>query len=217
MWRVKSGLFWLVPALLVLGCVSAPRMQRGTQRATSTWNGQGTDSPEDQRHPDDFAERHGGSVRSPAVLILDRIVERLSNDEFAGGAISIGVLGSRSPNAFALPTGQVYVTAGLLDIACTEEDLAAVVAHELAHLEDWVTADVASLTTDDKLWVEASADARAVTILLNAGYEPYALSEMIARLAKEQPTGWARFRCDQLAHILGVTEDDVHVTPALDR
>jgi predicted Zn-dependent protease len=39
------------------------------------------------------------------------------------------------PNAFALPGGHVLVTTELLDLADTPEELAAVVAHELAHVD----------------------------------------------------------------------------------
>lgn len=39
----------------------------------------------------------------------------------------------REPNAFTLPGGHVYVTTGLLDFVRSEHELAAVLAHEIAH------------------------------------------------------------------------------------
>lgn len=44
------------------------------------------------------------------------------------------VLDSKELNAFALPGGYVYVTKGLLEAAKTDDELAAVVAHELGHV-----------------------------------------------------------------------------------
>ncbi len=38
-------------------------------------------------------------------------------------------------NAFAVPTGYIFVTRGLLDSLETEEELAAILAHEIAHVE----------------------------------------------------------------------------------
>jgi predicted Zn-dependent protease len=44
------------------------------------------------------------------------------------------IIQQSAPNAFALPGGQVVVTAGLMDLVLAPEELAAVVAHEIAHL-----------------------------------------------------------------------------------
>ena len=38
-------------------------------------------------------------------------------------------------NAFAVPTGYIFVTSGLLEALETEEELAAILAHEIAHVE----------------------------------------------------------------------------------
>ena len=44
------------------------------------------------------------------------------------------VIDDRSVNAFALPGGYVYVNRGLIDIAQGEDELAAAIAHEVAHV-----------------------------------------------------------------------------------
>lgn len=46
----------------------------------------------------------------------------------------ISVLDFGAPNAFALPGGYVYVTRGLFPYLSSRDDLAAVLAHEMAHL-----------------------------------------------------------------------------------
>lgn len=43
------------------------------------------------------------------------------------------VIEDKTPNAFALPGGKVGVNTGMFDIARTDDQLAAVIAHEIAH------------------------------------------------------------------------------------
>src|SRR5262249_6051372 len=44
------------------------------------------------------------------------------------------VVNDRSLNAFALPGGFVYINRGALDAARSEDEVAAVIAHEIAHV-----------------------------------------------------------------------------------
>lgn len=44
------------------------------------------------------------------------------------------VVDEKAPNAFALPGGPIYVTKGLLDMQVTDDELAGVLAHEVAHI-----------------------------------------------------------------------------------
>jgi predicted Zn-dependent protease len=46
----------------------------------------------------------------------------------------LAVIADDSANAFALPGGKIGVNTGLLDIATTPDELAAVIGHELAHV-----------------------------------------------------------------------------------
>ncbi|MCX7900473.1 MAG: M48 family metallopeptidase, partial [Methylocystis sp.] len=45
------------------------------------------------------------------------------------------VLGSKTPNAFAMPGGKVYLLEGLLTKAQSQDEVIGVLAHELGHLE----------------------------------------------------------------------------------
>lgn len=56
-------------------------------------------------------------------------------------SVRLTILNSPAINAFALPSGDLYLTRGLITLANDESELAAVIAHELAH----VTADHARL------------------------------------------------------------------------
>src|SRR6202000_898637 len=46
----------------------------------------------------------------------------------------VTILNSGAVNAFALPTGQLYVTRGLIALACDTSELSSVLSHEMAHV-----------------------------------------------------------------------------------
>ena len=48
--------------------------------------------------------------------------------------ISFYLLDLPEPNAFALPAGQVFVTRGILSLGLTDDELAALLGHEIAHV-----------------------------------------------------------------------------------
>jgi len=54
--------------------------------------------------------------------------------EVGGGSWEVVVFRDDEPNAFALPGGKIGVHTGLLKVAVTADQLAAVVGHELAHV-----------------------------------------------------------------------------------
>ncbi len=47
---------------------------------------------------------------------------------------SFKIIDDATPNAFALPGGPIYVSRGLLALSCNEDELAGVIAHEIAHV-----------------------------------------------------------------------------------
>ena len=123
------------------------------------------------------------------------------------------------PNAFALPDGQIYINSGMLALLYTEAQLAALLAHEIAH-----TAGHHGILdfrkTRKKLigatllpmggyffvrsiygynrQLEAEADQRAFDSLLEHGYDVRGLSELFEILGRdiegdrpETPTKWS--------------------------
>ena len=85
---------------------------------------------------DRIVAQYGGVYRDAELArTLARIVGRLvaaSDDPSRSYAITI--LNSSSVNAFALPEGYLYVTRGLLTLAADASEVAAVLAHEMAHV-----------------------------------------------------------------------------------
>lgn len=159
-----------------------------------------------------FERQHGGCVEDATGPDLARIVGRLTDHNWSGPVVRTHVLSSDRPNAYVLESGHMYFTVALLELACTEDELAAVVAHELAHLEDSSGFNGTSLGIADRLGVEAEADRRAAVRLIDAWYEPAALLTMIQRLADEQPKGWALYRRKQLEALLGELHAPLHAS-----
>ncbi|WP_332694432.1 M48 family metalloprotease [Bosea sp. (in: a-proteobacteria)] len=112
----------LLPPLDQPGGEAAPRvasLQRGTDR-------------EHLR----LLQAFGGEYRAGNVrAVLDEIVTRLAKaSDGQIGNYEITILNSPIVNAFALPTGRLYVTRGLLALANDTSEIASVMAHEIAHV-----------------------------------------------------------------------------------
>lgn len=88
-----------------------------------------------REHPRIIASYGGIYSDRPAEIMLARIVGRLlaaanqPNTNF-----TVTILDTAEVNAFALPGGYVYVTRGLLALASDTSEIAAVLAHEIAHV-----------------------------------------------------------------------------------
>jgi Zn-dependent protease with chaperone function len=122
------------------------------------------------------------------------------------------------PNAFALPGGTVVVTTGLLRLGLTDDEISAVLAHELGHEElrhgiqsvlrqssalivvSVITGDLATLSSFSSSLplllinrgysrdFEREADAYAVDLLDKVGIDPESLASALAKLEKASGT-----------------------------
>jgi hypothetical protein len=122
------------------------------------------------------------------------------------------ILDSDGINAFASPGGHIFITRGFIETAKSEDALAAVIAHEIAHvqlshglraiqtnrdLQDWMSqfSVLGAQTITDRLNAgfsriqEFDADITALSLLAAAGYNPQSLSEMLRELDKIQGRG----------------------------
>ena len=100
---------------------------------------EGTD-PDDvvigrREHPRIVAAYGGVYSDRPAEIMVARIVSRLlAAADQPNAQFQITILDSSEVNAFALPGGYIYVTRGILALASDTSELAAVLAHEIAHV-----------------------------------------------------------------------------------
>ena len=78
----------------------------------------------------------GGEAKAPAVTrLLTEITDRLVHaSDRPDQAYAVTLLDSPVINAFALPNGRLYVTRGLVALANDSSEVAAVLAHEIAHV-----------------------------------------------------------------------------------
>ena len=79
---------------------------------------------------------YGGAYNDPKLQALitkavDRLVAASDRPDFS---YRVTILNSGAVNAFALPTGQLYVTRGLLALASDTSELSSVLSHEMAHV-----------------------------------------------------------------------------------
>jgi predicted Zn-dependent protease len=80
-------------------------------------------------------ERHNPLLKDPVVThYVQQLGERLARNSDARIPFTIKVVDSEQVNAFALPGGYLYVDTGLILAAQNESELAAVMAHEIAHV-----------------------------------------------------------------------------------
>ena len=121
----------------------------------------------------------------------------------------IAILDSDMVNAFATPGGHIFVTRGLVSAARSEDALAAVIAHEIAHIQlkhgirtikssrdtdEWfrqfnfsgARIIAASLNAGFSQIQEFDADINAISLLAATGYSPQGLVEMLQELEKIQ-------------------------------
>jgi predicted Zn-dependent protease len=80
-------------------------------------------------------QRQAKVVEDPLVSeYINRIGQNLVRSSDAKVPFTFQVIQGDSPNAFALPGGYVFVYTGLIKIADEEDELAAAMAHEIAHV-----------------------------------------------------------------------------------
>lgn len=82
------------------------------------------------------ALRTYGPDRDPAALrrVADIGYRVAQETHYAGFPISFYLIDMAEPNAFALPGGQVFVTRGMLELGLTDDELAALLGHEVGHV-----------------------------------------------------------------------------------
>jgi predicted Zn-dependent protease len=88
-------------------------------------------SPERKRLIDAF----GGVYNEPATeAYLNGVLVKIAPASGAGQPYRVTILNSPIVNAFALPSGDIFVTRGLLVLADDTSEIAAVMAHEIGHI-----------------------------------------------------------------------------------
>src|SRR6202035_5490314 len=125
--------------LLLAGCGDVNRFQTAAPSApTTTAKPKSTfvQSPAAEKEHERILSTYGGAYDDPKLeALIGKTVDRLvAASERPDQAYKVTILNSGAVNAFALPTGQLYVTRGLIALACDTSELSSVLSHEMAHV-----------------------------------------------------------------------------------
>ena len=179
--RAPGLLAFVLSAGLLAGCSTAmgPQNQVGLPTPAKPQM-----SEAHQREHQRILSAYGGSYESPRLQpMLTETVEKLvAASERPDLKYEVTILNSPSVNAFALPTGQLYVTRGLLALANDNSELASVLSHEMAH----VIARHAAIREDQAK--QAALISRVATDVFN---DPQ-MSAMTLAKSKLQLAGFSR-------------------------
>ncbi len=93
-------------------------------------------TPAAEREHERILSSYGGAYDDPKLeALIGKTVDRLvAVSDRPDQAYKVTILNSGAVNAFALPTGQLYVTRGLIALASDTSELSSVLSHEMAHV-----------------------------------------------------------------------------------
>jgi predicted Zn-dependent protease len=135
--RASAALWVVLTAATLAGCTSLGNGVGGPTAGVFTNNGRPAvqRGASDQEHARIVAA-YGGiyqndDVERAMIPIVSKVV---TASERPGQSYQITILNADAVNAFALPGGRLYVTRGLLALANDSSEVAAVLAHEMAHI-----------------------------------------------------------------------------------
>ncbi len=139
---------------------------------------------------------YGGVVADAAAdERMARIARQLAR-KLPGAPITCHcrLLACQQINAFSLPGGRIYITRGLYRLLDSDDLLAAVFAHELAHIVSRDSFKPPCTTPAERLAREISADCRGAIYLHRAGYSADAMVRMLDRISPVLSEGWGERR-----------------------
>jgi predicted Zn-dependent protease len=199
-------------ALVLAGCTASP--PAATPEAALPAPAKQADagmSPAVLREHQRILATYGGVYNDPRLqAAIEQTVERLvAASEKPDLHYKVTVLNSQSVNAFALPTGQLYVTRGLIALANDDSELASVLAHEMGHViarhaeireeqarqADLVSRVVTDVVTDPEAGELALAKSKLALASFSRAqeFEADAIGVGIASRAGYDPYGAVRF------------------------
>lgn len=130
----------LLATLLLAGCGDLARFTTTTpppaMRETRAPNKPTQPSAVVEREHERILAAYGGVYDDAKLQALTtKLVEKLvASSERPDLSYRVTILNSPAINAFALPTGQLYVTRGLLALSNDSAELGSVLSHEMAHV-----------------------------------------------------------------------------------
>jgi predicted Zn-dependent protease len=161
-------------------------------------------------------ERRAKLVKDATVVeYVDRIAQNVARNSDCAVPVTIKIVDSNEINAFSFPGGFLYINSGLILGIDEEAELAAVIAHEIAHVvaRDGMkdSSYLGTGTSANRVLIpgsvgnsgteldgflipmkfaastrETDADARGIQYLQNAGYDPMALVTFLQKMRPKE-------------------------------
>jgi predicted Zn-dependent protease len=121
--------------LLLSGCLTAGIPEQTTASLPEPAKAVELSPAAQREHQRILAAYNGAYEDRRLEALVNQTVEKLvAASERPDQRYRITILNSPAVNAFALPSGQLYVTRGLIALANDTSELASVLAHEMAHV-----------------------------------------------------------------------------------
>ncbi len=133
--RAYTLTLWFMIAVALAGCGASTSYNVATERQETLF----ISTAREVRLGESVArkvEEEFDIVYNPELLErLDRVSSRIAAvADRKDLGFRFTIVKEKLPNAFALPGGPIYVTSGLFDLVETDDELAAVIAHEVGHV-----------------------------------------------------------------------------------
>src|ERR1700722_16419115 len=211
--RVWAAPILLSAGLMLAACGDMSRFQTATPATTNPIKPNHTvaQTPAAEREHERILASYGGAYDDPKLeALIGKTVDRLgAASPRPDQPYKVTILNSGAVNAFALPTGQLYVTRGLIALASDTSELSSVLSHEMAH----VLAKHASIREDEarkaaivtRVFTDISSDPDLTALALakskltmatfsrNQEFEADGTGVSISARAHFDPYGAARF------------------------
>jgi predicted Zn-dependent protease len=135
-WRAGQRLIAPLALAVMLAACSGDRLVGEHPIKLPNQPRQAEMSPAAQREHQRILAAYGGAYHDSRLeALVSAAVDRLvAASERPDLPYKVTILNSPAVNAFALPTGQLYVTRGLLALANDTSELASVLSHEMSHV-----------------------------------------------------------------------------------
>src|SRR4051812_31190555 len=136
-WRSFGAPALLAAALALAGCGDFSRFETPSASSSPSKPARTVaQTPAAEREHERILSSYGGAYDDPRLeALIGKTVDRLvAASDRPDLAYRVTILNSGAVNAFALPTGQLYVTRGLIALASDTSELSSVLSHEMAHV-----------------------------------------------------------------------------------
>ncbi|MBI5681916.1 MAG: M48 family metalloprotease [Deltaproteobacteria bacterium] len=110
--------------------------------------------------------------------------------KIVGFDIKVIIIDDKTPEAYVYPDGTVVLTKGILDIVKTNDELAFLIGHEIAHTihgnnQETIFQIIGGHNLPEQVRHEIQADISGMLYAEKAGFNPFASVKLLAKMVKK--------------------------------